>query len=233
MREELRKSAPQLWQVETELTDILAGRPAWCRLPCEFGRLHEDFAEQVGLPLVLDATNPGAPLLSLADVPLEMQKLREAMVQLGAGQMPQVLYFGPYSSAGHYLCGPQGSWVRQDDLERLGFPVANTHSHLAIGKTLDPGYCPGHNPQDSYRRTRPEVEGEAKLTHENGLTILGIWDRSIDKRGGCHSTYIALGLYGFETMCKLCATVYKDRWNKLADRMPIRLVETDVKGDAQ
>jgi hypothetical protein len=60
--------------------------------------------------------------------------------------------------------------------------------------------------------------------------LLGIWDRSIDKRSGSHSTYIAVGSYDFATMCKLCQTVYPKRWALLASRVEIKLVQTENLG---
>ena len=126
-----------------------------------------------------------------------------------------VLYFGAYQRVGHYLRGPDGGMLP-------GLPDGR-HTRFS----LDGHYCPGHIPgaYQYAKRTRPECEGEARLTHENGLTILGIWDRSVDTRPGSHSTYIAEGTHDFETMRRLCEETYSDRWRKLADRVEIKLVE--------
>ena len=125
-----------------------------------------------------------------------------------------VLYFGAYEHVGHYLRGPDG---RMFTAELSPAPMWH----------IDGNYCPGRIPGTPQwkRRTRPEVEGEARLTHESDMTILGIWDRSVDKRPGSHSTYIALGTHDFETMRRLCAETYPERWKKLADRVEIKLVE--------
>lgn len=126
---------------------------------------------------------------------------------------PRVLYFGAYEHVGHHLRGPGGRML----------PVEMSP---ALTWHPDGNYCPGRVPGSPFvRRTRPEVEGEARLTHENELTILGIWDRSVDSRPGSHSTYIATGTHDFETMRRLCEEAYPARWRKLADRVEIKLVE--------
>lgn len=130
-----------------------------------------------------------------------------------------VLYFGAYEHVGHHLRSPGGRMLHVEMS-----PALSWHP--------DGNYCPGRipgSPQHA-RRNRPEVEGEARLTHENGLTILGIWDRSVDTRLGSHSTYIATGTHDFETMRRLCEETYPKRWRKLADRVEIKLVETRKQG---
>lgn len=226
MREELRENAPAMWEVDVDLSAILQGRAAWCPLPREFSAV-PGLARFVGLPLLFDVE--ATPPLSLACEPLDAQVLRDALLAIGGAKMPPILYFGPYNEAGHYLCGPGGNHLPRGAAARLGFPTSgqNFYHELALSESIDGNYCPGYikGAKQYDRRTRPEVEGEARLTHENGMTILGIWDRSVDKRGACNSTYIALGTYSFESMCKLCEAVYGERWRRLSDRIPIRLVE--------
>lgn len=221
----IRETAPELWQVDVELGQMVRGQPAHCRLPKEFAAIPE-LAHAVGFPITMGCG--GEPALGEGET-IDIQLLREAMIKIGPKANPPVLYFGPYREAGHHLrFNADGGWARIENLQRAGFPVdRNHHDGLKLSRGLDPGYCPGYNPADNYHRTRPEVEGEAKLTHENGMTILAIWDRSVDKRGACHSTYIALGTYGFETMKELCKRAYEWRWNLLESRMPIVLVEKE------
>lgn len=222
----VREGAPPLWAVDIEMSAIVEGRPASCHLPREFEAIPE-LARFVGWPI----SRGGGGGLSVDHEPLDPQVLRDALVKLGGKSLPPVLYFGPYQEAGHFLHGPGGRQINRDDLKRMGFPLSNANYYgIDLSQGLDGCYCPGRIKGEKQfgKTTRPEVEGEAKLTHENGMTVLGIWDRSVDKRGACNSTYIALGTYAYETMVKLCSTVYAERWNKLADRMPISLVEKDT-----
>lgn len=62
------------------------------------------------------------------------------------------------------------------------------------------------------------------------MTVLGIWDRSIDKRVGSHSTYIAVGTYDYATMRKICEMVFPQRWALLANRVEIKLVQSEDLG---
>ena len=143
--------------------------------------------------------------------------------------MPQpsipVLYFGPLKESGHYLFHDR----RRIDLEgakALGFPVDPHHgTTLQTKRSLDGGYCTGYIPKEYYRRSKPQVEGHALFAHENGMTILGLWDRSVDTRPGCSSTYIALGTLHYGDMLMRCEAAYPARWNLLVDRAPVQLIE--------
>jgi len=218
----VRESAPELWETDAEMAEIIAGRPAACRLPREFAAVPA-LAHAVGMPLMMG----GGGVLTLDGEALDLQVLREALIQLGAAKLPPVLYFGPWSRPGHYLYDPDGRSLHGAAISEMGFQV-DAHGLLALRKSLDPYYCPGVKEGDPAYKRRSEVEGHAKLTHENGMTVLGIWDRSVDTRGGSHSTYIALGCYGFDTMIKLCSTVYAERWNRLTGRgVVVKLVESE------
>lgn len=209
MLQHLRDHAPELWEVSADLDAILAGKPGCCLVPRELTAL------AVGMPLMFDGQN-----LTIAGNPVAMQTFREAIIP---AKLPPVLYFGPWNEAGHYLCDRTGRHLYGEDAKRLGF----ANHRLGLSKGLDPCYCPGWLPA-GYERSRPEAEGEAKLTHEAGLTVLGIWDRSVDRRGGCHSTYIAIGTYSAEKMIKLCELAFTRRWRLLTDRVQVRIVDKET-----
>lgn len=146
--------------------------------------------------------------------------------------MTPIFYFGPMKEAGHYL------WYgrRRIDFEEartLGFPCDRSYgTTLRTERSLDGGYCTGYIEGNPYRRSKAEIEGHALFAHEKplftyekGLTILGLWDRSVDTRPGCCSTYVALGLHGFAEMMELCEKAYPERWNLLVDRVPVQLIE--------
>lgn len=136
-----------------------------------------------------------------------------------------ILYFGPIKHAGHYLWH-KGRRIGYEDAVALGFPCDINHgTTLKTKRSLDGGYCTGYIPGNDYRRSKAQVEGHALFAHENGLTILGLWDRSVDTRPNCSSTYIALGLHGFAEMLELCEKAYPERWNLLVDRVPVQLIE--------
>lgn len=205
----LRDNAPELWEVSADLDAIISGRPGRCLIPREMTAL------AVGMPLVFDGRH-----LTMAGEPLAMQTFRESVIP---AKFPPVLYFGPWDQAGHYLCDRNGRHLYGEDPLRFGFK----NHRLGLSKGLDPCYCPGWLPA-GYERSRPEAEGEAKLTHEAGLTVLGIWDRSVDRRGGCHSTYIAIGTYSAEKMIKLCELAFTRRWRLLTDRVQVRIVDKET-----
>lgn len=163
----------------------------------------------------------------LDGMPVHIEAVREAVLALGSVRaLPPVLYFGPLESVGHHLRAPNGKMVNQRTVGEHGFSEQyqdQSYFGLALRENLDGGYVP---------KGCGQVEGCAALTHEAGMTVLGIWDRSIDTRPGSHSTYIALGTFDFATMCKLCQTVYPKRWALLASRAEIKLVHAEKIGAA-
>jgi hypothetical protein len=116
------------------------------------------------------------------------------------GRLPAVeaYYFGCWSDLGHYwhAVSPENAYTPAREIEAR-VPEAMRHGRI------DGGFCPGHAKGDPYRRSRPEVEGEAKLSHVDGWTVLGWWDRSVDKRGSCNSNVAAKGTHDFTTMSEI------------------------------
>lgn len=212
VRPALRDAAPEPWEVGAELSTI-------CR---NEGDLHcvtpKGFA--LGEGLLLEQWNK---LTTLDGQQVHIEAVREAVLALGSVcALPPVLYFGPLESVGHHLRAPNGRMVNHRTIGEYGFSEQyqdQSHFGLALCAHLDGGYVPQECGQ---------VEGCAALTHEAGMTVLGIWDRSIDTRPGSHSTYIAVGTYDFPTMCKLCKVVFPKRWAMLADRVQIKLVTSQA-----
>lgn len=220
VRVALSDAAPLPFEVAKELRAMCRAEiGTWCITPKGFS---------LGEGLLMEARSE---CITIEGKPVMIDALRDAVEALGESTaMPSVLYFGPYTAVGHHLRGPDGLMVRADHLSGLGFIGENLRQGnnfgLALDKALDGGYTPSED------RNRPQVEGHARLTHEHGMTVLGIWDRSIDKRGGSHSTYIAVGTFDFATMCKLCQMVYPMRWALLASRVEIKLVQAENIGAA-
>jgi len=103
----------------------------------------------------------------------------------------EAYYFGCWTESGHYWRHPTNPHIKESNIERI------VGDKLRI---IDGVFCPGHVDGDPYRRSCPEVEGEALLTHIDGWTILGWWDRSVDHRSACNSNIIARGTWNFATM---------------------------------
>lgn len=76
----------------------------------------------------------------------------------------------------------------------------------ALLRRIDGGFCPGAVVGDAWRRSRPEIEGQASLRHVDGWTVLAWWDRSVDSRGACNSAFVARGLRDFTTMLEIGKT---------------------------
>ena len=60
-----------------------------------------------------------------------------------------------------------------------------------------------------------EIQGHAIIHHRNGWTALALWDRSVDTRGACNSTYFAEGTFTFDEMVDMAKTRFSYRWNKM------------------
>lgn len=80
--------------------------------------------------------------------------------------MAEPLYFGCWGGVGHHLRRPDGS-------------------HVYGGWDLDGPYCPY---EGKWREGQPQ--GQARLTLEDERTVLSFWDRTVDSRGGSHSTFV-------------------------------------------
>lgn len=84
--------------------------------------------------------------------------------------MVDVYFFGCWGSVGHSLYARTGR-----SIEEAGpFSLNN----------IDGKYAPQINPQD---------ESISSLVWVDGWTIMGMWDRSVDKRGNSNAAFIAKG----------------------------------------
>src|ERR1700756_3383092 len=120
-----------------------------------------------------------------------------------------MFYFGPWDTAGHFLNSEGGRWV--PERERGTFPWNENSSSNGIDCQLQPG-C--HLVDGRWRHGK-EIEGEALLHHRSGWTALSFWDRTIDTRGGCNSTYFAEGTFTFDEMVAMAKERFAERWNRM------------------
>ncbi len=97
-------------------------------------------------------------------------------------------YFGCHREAGHYLWSETARqvWDRENR-----FPFRY--------EILDGGLLPVREPQ---------IEGKAVLVHIGTWTVVTFWDRSVDKRGGCNSSFVIPSHVGFDE----AITISKERF---------------------
>ena len=117
----------------------------------------------------------------------------------------KALYFGPYSHPGHFMFLPGG--------ERASAKQEADCPWKAIDGVLQP-HCRIRFLR--WSTEGPEVEGEGLVHYREGWTALSFWDRTIDTRGACNSTFFfdVPGL-DFEGIVKLAAGTFPDRWERM------------------
>lgn len=121
-------------------------------------------------------------------------------------QPPKMYYFGPYNQAGHFFFGPRGSYVSRQETECIPWKDYEIDGKLQPGCFEERGH---------WSVKGPEIEGQALLWTKNGWTAISFWDRSVDTRGRCNSTFIAEGTFTFEEMVEWSKLVFPDRWARM------------------
>lgn len=113
--------------------------------------------------------------------------------------MNEVFYFGCIKEPGHYLWTRHGHRIHHPSHPELpeDFPV---RIHILDGGLLPP--C------------KQEIEGQAALWFTDGWTIISFWDRSVDKRGACNSSFIVRGVHTFEEAVKRAREVFPSVWRR-------------------
>lgn len=82
---------------------------------------------------------------------------------------------------------------------------------------LDGGYCPA----ETYKTGN---EGDRRLTYAAGCTVLSVLDRSIDHRGGNHSTFILPGEPEYRQALSTARSAFPHVFRRLGLH-PVRLRE--------
>lgn len=124
---------------------------------------------------------------------------------------PVMLYFGPWGNVGHYFYSEEGRRI-------YDYP----HPDVPW-KQVDGALCPNCAPDEAWKRTGPEVVGDAILHHKDGWTALSFWDRTVDTRPGSNSNYFAKGEFTFEEMVELAKRRFPDRWSRM--KFEVRLTQ--------
>ena len=115
---------------------------------------------------------------------------------------PRMYYFGPWGEPGHYLFDESGCWAHRAE----ALIPWNGKIDGVLQVNAEKGYS---------RKASEEPEGVALLHHKDGWTALSFWDRSVDTRGACNSTYFAEGTFTFEQMVEMAKTRFAPRWNTM------------------
>ncbi len=121
--------------------------------------------------------------------------------------MNKVFYFGPLKAAGHHLFDRDDGWMLSRNQLPLDFPAS-----WSLGYDIDGCLQPGCKKVSGHWTHGQEVEGLALLHHVSGWTAISFWDRSVDKRGGCNSTFIARGTLTFDELLTLAKAQYPKRF---------------------
>lgn len=120
---------------------------------------------------------------------------------------PKMFYFGPLKESGHFLFGDNGWALDHDEREKSPWQAHEIDGILQPGCFIDRW--------GGWRHEGPQTEGEALVHHKNGWTALSFWDRTVDDRHGCNSTFMAEGTFTFEEMVELAKTRFAERWGKM------------------
>lgn len=124
----------------------------------------------------------------------------------------EMYYFGCWGQAGHYWRSPNGHATERAIEARI--PEALRHGRI------DGNFCPGYI--GPYKRTCPEVEGEAAIHLIEGWTALAWWDRSVDRRPACNSAVVVRGDHSYTMVLEIVKAQMPDLLKR--QRVPMRLV---------
>ena len=112
--------------------------------------------------------------------------------------MNRVLYFGCWRDVGHYIWTPDR------------------------GRSLDCGQTPwGYSVDGKLQKRGGKVcrgEGipdDAMLHHEDGWTAFAFWDRTVDRRPGSCSVFLATGEHSREGMLNIARETFPEIWDRL------------------
>jgi hypothetical protein len=216
--------APPLWDVAGALRGLCAGKDLSTYAPKEFEN-SPAWSWLAGAPISKTADGK----IRLGPTVMSIEAFRSMLIDLSLGHeaLPPVVFFGVWidGHGGHHLHGPDGWKVDLDRAHRLGFTVGGPrYCPIALHRGVDGEYCPHR--VDGINKYR---QGHGLLTHEEALTILGIWDMTGDSRPASHSTFIALGRYNDKLMQQLCARAFPKVWARLleAGQLQIRQAAAD------
>lgn len=134
--------------------------------------------------------------------------------------MKPIFYFGCIHRAGHFWFRNDREHLRRD--EESGSPYGPKGRPWPY---VDGNLAPRIPLPGERTKTQEAPEGVASLTHASinsvGWTALSFWDRSVDKRGGCNSTFIVEEILTFDEIVARARAAYPLVWA----RYPFPVVE--------
>lgn len=107
----------------------------------------------------------------------------------------QCFYFGCWGSKGHFLWNAHGRHASNEEHDSIPFSW-----YRLDGKFMAEG--------------NKQIQGKATLTIIDEHTVLSFPDRSVDSRGGCHSTFVAGGVFDFDQMVELSKAAFGQVWKR-------------------
>ena len=128
--------------------------------------------------------------------------------------MPKVFYFGRWGRSGHQLWTPDCDWA---DRRELPYELQSIDG-IFCG---DPRLCdrPDRWPND----IEHQPEGQARLHHLGGWTVLAFWDRSADLRFGANSAFLAEGTHTAQQMVELAEQTFPRVWARITGAFRVTL----------
>ncbi len=135
--------------------------------------------------------------------------------------MPRVFFHGCIDHVGHYLFANERAWATPAQERSIPFTGQDRDGRFCPGKRTGRSRSPESN---SLVHESEQVQGKARLTYERGWTLLGVWDRTVDKRGGSHALFLVEGgPYDLETLQTHVEAVFPTVWKRIG---PITVIET-------
>jgi hypothetical protein len=67
-----------------------------------------------------------------------------------------------------------------------------------------------------------QIEGESARVYLNGWTVVSFWDRSVDDRGGCNSSFIVPGDWTFNQVIEISKVRFPWVWERI--KFEVKLV---------
>jgi hypothetical protein len=102
-------------------------------------------------------------------------------------------FFGAHREIGHYL------WRVTSDVGLVSYGIRDNPFSFPTWQLDGYRFQPGSIwPAPRVRRDPVETLGIARLTHVDGWTVVGMWDRSVDQRGASCAAIIVPGQRGLE-----------------------------------
>lgn len=131
------------------------------------------------------------------------ERVAGVMAEVPEPRKARMLYFGcSVGHIGHFLF----SFTEKPYRSRPNHGLKNFPFNI---EELDTGFCP-----------KGDAPGHGSFRHVKGWTVLAIWDRSEDDRGGSHSTYLVEGEISLDEITSLAKHNFQGEWERMIRKTP-------------